>query len=852
LTLAALVILFLLPASTVSGSIHLAANPKSDDRVSSWVWRATSDGGQTDFLVVLAEQADVSPARTLASKQARGRFVRDILWETAERSQAPLRAWLDARGIRYRSYYIVNLIHVQGGDRALVEALASRPDVDRIEANPAVRVSLPPPATTIEPALANTVEPNISHVGAPGVWALGYTGQAIVVGGQDTGYDWDHPALKLQYLGWNGSSADHDYHWHDAIHAGGGTCGADSLEPCDDYGHGTHTMGTVLGDDGAGWQIGMAPGARWIGCRNMSVGVGTPATYLECFEFFLAPYPVNGTPAQGNSDLAPDVTNNSWSCPPSEGCSWGTLQAAVEAQRAAGILTVASAGNSGSACSTVNAPPAIYDATYTVGATYLDDTLVGFSSRGPVTVDGSGRMKPDLTAPGSNIVSSTRGGGYGSMSGTSMAAPHVAGAIALLWSAAPDLVADLDLTEAYLNQHAQHIASSQCSSSGVPNNLFGWGRLDVLAAVQAALQSPMGYLAGQVQTEEGTGLTGATITASTEGKTNWTTTTGTGGQYSLTLPANNYNVWAETTGYEPSATAEVQVTAQATATLNFTLTAICQVAVPALIDFAPDPPLVGQVVSFTAAVKSGQPPITYTWDFGDNASLALGNPITHTFPATRTQAYTVTLTVDNACQDPASLRRRVTVFRPEDLGFLAGTVQDDQHAPLADMPIDIAGAGGDTWFASSGPGGEYRIGLPTDIYTVSVTAAGFEPYLLSGVGITAGLTTTLDIVLSPEPPCESPVAGQILFCPVWPLSGEVVIFTGTLTAGELPVTWNWDLGDGSAIRPGNPVMHIFSAVTSQVYTVTLTVDNRCQQPATMQQTVGVRPRVLWLPLVLRS
>ena len=103
---------------------------------------------------------------------------------------------------------------------------------------------------------------------------------------------------------------------------------------------GVPTVGSLVGDDGGANQVGVAPGAKWIGCRNMNQGVGTPATYIECFEFFLAPYPVAGTPSQGNPELAPDVTSNSWGCPPSEGCSALSLQAAVEAQRAAGEATV--------------------------------------------------------------------------------------------------------------------------------------------------------------------------------------------------------------------------------------------------------------------------------------------------------------------------------------------------------------------------------------------------------------------------------------------------------------------------------------------------------------------------------
>ena len=154
-------------------------------------------------------------------------------------------------------------------------------------------------------------------------------------------------------------------------------------------------MGTIVGDDGATNQIGVAPGARWIGCRIMDQGYGTPATYAECFQFFLDPYPVVGDPfLDGDPGMAPHVINNSWTCPPFEGCSWDTLQSIVENVRAAGILVVATAGNSGYSCSTVADPPAIYEASFTVGATDSSDSIAGFSSRGPVSVDGSQRIKP--------------------------------------------------------------------------------------------------------------------------------------------------------------------------------------------------------------------------------------------------------------------------------------------------------------------------------------------------------------------------------------------------------------------------------------------------------------------------
>jgi uncharacterized repeat protein (TIGR01451 family) len=469
------------------------AVPATPAKVASQVWEAVADGSETEFLIILNEQADLSEAAAL-DRETRLRYVYDRLRGTALRTQAPVRAELDTAGVPYRSFYIVNAVAATG-DRALVERLAARSDVARIAANPSVRQTLPetmPDTTDSAPA---AIEWGVTKINADDVWTLGYTGAGIVVAGQDTGYDWDHPAIKNQYRGWDGSSADHDYNWHDAIHSGGGVCGADSPEPCDDYSHGTHTMGTIVGDDadsvGGSNQIGVAPGAQWIGCRNMDNGYGTPATYIECFEFFLAPYPVGGDPStEGDPAKAPHVINNSWTCPPSEGCDWTSLQTTVENVRAAGIVVVVSAGNPGSGCSLVSHPPAIYDAAFSIGATDSGDNIASFSGRGPVTVDGSGRRKPDVSAPGVGVRSCVPGGGYGSKQGTSMAAPHVAGTVALLWSSSPCLIGDVDTTEEIIMHTARPRTTTQgCGgdgSSDVPNNVYGWGIVDALAAVKAA------------------------------------------------------------------------------------------------------------------------------------------------------------------------------------------------------------------------------------------------------------------------------------------------------------------------------------------------------------------------------
>ena len=648
----------LLLPSTVSGNPAKRPASSSLPKVSPWVLEATAGSGRAELLVVLAEQADLSRAHELPGKKERGRLVRDALWETAQRSQAPLRGWLEARKITYRSFYIVNVIHILDGDRALVEALAGRPDVARIEANPVVRNTLAQATAVLAPAEAAGVEWNVQKVHADDVWALGYTGQGIVVGGQDTGYDWQHPALKNQYRGWDGAGADHDYYWHDAIHSGGGVCGADSPVPCDDHGHGTHTMGTLVGVEGEGNQIGVAPGARWIGCRNMDRGQGTPARYLECFEFFLAPYPVNSGPADGDADRAPDVTNNSWSCPPSEGCDWQTLQDAVEAHRAAGIMTVVAATNGGPACSSVSSPPAIYDASYSVGATYSNDTLIGFSSRGPVTVDGSGRLKPDISAPGDTIRSSLPGASYGYKSGTSMASPHVAGAVALLWSAVPDLANDMDATEGYLNQSALHVDSSECSSSGVPNNLYGWGRVDIHDAVLAAWEQ--GLLTGRVTDPAGSPIAGVALTVSHSPTSTVRLTSRDDGTYSGYLTPATHTLMATAAGYLTHTVPDVAVAAGRMTTLDITMP-VCVRQGEA--HHTPHAPRVGEPVTFFGMVAAGTLPITYTWNLGDGSPEQVGNPITHTFPVqTGAQSYTVTLTIENICPRPAVLERPVTVW----------------------------------------------------------------------------------------------------------------------------------------------------------------------------------------------
>jgi len=471
-------------ALIVIAGVVLLSRPVSSsqtEKISSRVLNETRNGGSTEALVVLKEQADLGPAANLPTKIEKGRFVVNALRSVANRTQGPVLEFLRQRGVSYQTFYILNMIKVTG-NRSLMEALAARDDVAEIDANPHVRTALPRPTGFDLPPVKPNPEWNLKQVKATNVWNLGFHGEGMVVAGADTGVQWDHPALKNQYRGWNGSQVDHDYNWHDASPD-------HSPTPVDPNSHGTFTVSEMVGYDGGSNLLGVAPRAQWIACRNMDEnGTGSPQAYTECFEFLIAPYPV-GQPDKGDPTKAPDSINNSWICPPSEGCSTNTLLKIVQAVRAAGIFPAMAAGNDGSSCSTVDTPPAIYAAAVSVGATDSANNIASFSSRGPVTADGSNRLKPELSAPGVSIRGAVPTNQYSSgWDGTSMATPHVAGGVALIWQAKPSLKGDITNTEKLYAKTATHLKSSQnCGGSGqnIPNNVFGYGLINLYKAVTA-------------------------------------------------------------------------------------------------------------------------------------------------------------------------------------------------------------------------------------------------------------------------------------------------------------------------------------------------------------------------------
>ncbi len=485
---------FLLFAFCFSPSLSDAQSWQS--KVHPSVFTQFQSQTEVEIIVLMREQADVSGADRLETKEEKGTFVFNILRGTAERSQIGIQQLLNAQNKRFQSFWVVNSLYLKA-NFDLIKQIAERDDVAEVMNNPHAKISLVPDLTLPQPE-GIVITWGIKKIRADSVWALGYRGQNVVIGGEDTGYEWTHPALKPKYRGWNTttSAADHNYSWHDAIHPDSVTasnpCGTNAAAPCDDHNHGTHTMGTMTGAFDT-LLIGVAPNARWIGARNMDRGDGTLARYVECFEFFIAPTNLAGQLPKPT--LAPHVINNSWSCPTSEGCNssnFAVMNAAVKAVRAAGIVPVISAGNSGPSCSSVNAPPATHAPGFAVGATQSTDTIAGFSSRGAVTVDGSNRLKPDISAPGVGVYSSIRNGNYASYNGTSMAGPHVAGVVALMISANPKLAGQVDTIESIIKRTALHLTSAEnCGTvlgTAIPNNTYGYGRIDALSAVLEGLK----------------------------------------------------------------------------------------------------------------------------------------------------------------------------------------------------------------------------------------------------------------------------------------------------------------------------------------------------------------------------
>ncbi|EMR07349.1 Bacillopeptidase F precursor [Bhargavaea cecembensis DSE10] len=435
-----------------------------------------------------AKKAELSSHQTkLAARSA----VVSELKATAQTSQADVKKYLNTlaksgEAENIRPYHIVNGMAVTA-TKEVAEKIAGFSEVEKIlpDENRQLFVTKTPEAKAPKAEIAN-VEWNVERVKAPQAWNLGIDGTGTVVASIDTGVQWDHPALKEQYRGYNAATGEvnHDYNWFDA------TVG--NTTPYDDQGHGTHVTGTMVGaePDGSN-QVGVAPGAKWIAVKAFTAAGGTDSDLLAAAQWILAP-----TDAEGNArvDMAPDVVNNSWGGGPGLD-EW--YREVVQNWRAAQIFPEFSAGNTtlfnpGGPGSV--AAPANYPESFATGATDINNKVAGFSLRGPSPYD---EIKPDVSAPGVNIRSSVPGSGYeGGWNGTSMAGPAVSAVAAMLRQVDADIT--VDEMEQILLDTAVPLTDEEYPT--VPNHGYGYGLVDAMAAV-SSLMSGIGTIEGQVMKE---------------------------------------------------------------------------------------------------------------------------------------------------------------------------------------------------------------------------------------------------------------------------------------------------------------------------------------------------------------
>jgi subtilisin family serine protease len=526
-----------------------------DQKVAPELIEEIDDKGDAELWLLFAGSPDYSAALAADTKEEKGVAAVAAAKSFADTSQAEVAAALDESGVDYESFWGASAIKVAGDDDLVadlvafdeIEAILPAPEVERVE-----------PITpggkggdefqTWDAVQTAAVEWGVEEVGAPDVWEQGFTGEGIVVANIDTGVQYDHPALVEQYRGNNGDGTfTHDYNFYDIQDA------CEGETPCDFDGHGTHTMGTMVGAEG----IGVAPGAEWIAVNGCCPD---EETLLRAGEWIAAP-----TDAEGrNPDpiKAPHVVNNSWG-----GYGYDPFYAqVVDLWHAAGIIPVFAAGNGGDACLTMGSP-GVYENVIAVGAYDETGEIADFSSRGH---GWEGLVKPDLAAPGVDVYSALPDDDYGLGSGTSMAAPHVVGSIALLLSASPDLEGDYDAVYDTLTETAVDVADDQCGGDKELNNVYGHGKANVEDAVDEAPGGKFGSLSGTVTDQDGEPVAGVRLVF--EGAVVREATTEADGSYAFErIPAGRYHVTASKFLYE-TVTGSVRVKRDGEAVFDASLT----------------------------------------------------------------------------------------------------------------------------------------------------------------------------------------------------------------------------------------------------------------------------------------
>ncbi|WP_329120416.1 S8 family serine peptidase [Streptomyces sp. NBC_01465] len=526
-------------------------------KVDSALLKAVDNGADTSFFVVLKDQADLTGAKTKTSHSAKAKAAYQELRSTATSGQKSLNAFLDKKKVGHTDYWITNAVRVTG-DQDLVEQLAKRSDVasvvkaksyklDDLETSDAKVTGARTGAAT-EADGTTALDWGISDIKADQVWdQYQDRGEGIVVASVDSGVQYDHPDLVDNYRGNNGDGTfTNDYNFYDPS----GTC-ATSTTPCDNAGHGTHTMGTMVGKNG----IGVAPNAKWIAAKGCATEKACyDADLLAAGQWILAPTDHNGQ--NPRPDLAPNIVNNSWG-----GGETTFYQDIVKAWNSAGIFEAFAAGNDGNGvtCSTTAAPGA-QDTSYGVGAYDSSGKIASFSGFGPSPVDGS--AKPNISAPGVDVESAWPGSTYNTISGTSMATPHVAGAVALLWSESPSLIGNIDETRKLLNEGATDVDDTHCGGTAGMNNVWGEGKLNILSSVEKAPHSAVDVTGKVTSKTTGAGLGNVVVKVTGEGATR-TVTTAPDGSYRFAVTPGSYDISYTLYGYSTgSVTGLAAVTGQ--------------------------------------------------------------------------------------------------------------------------------------------------------------------------------------------------------------------------------------------------------------------------------------------------